>query len=67
MYPWADFFEALYKHPNRWAEFPYMVTSPSSGYYQAKQYNNIDCRTTRDIESGKWVLYFRFNQEEEVF
>jgi len=66
-YPWADFFEALYKHPNRWAEFPFRVKHAGSGYSQAKKYNGVECRVTRHVESGEWILYFRFNQEEEVF
>ena len=67
MYPWAEFFEELYKHPNRWAQFPYRVKNASSGYVQAKKYNGIECRVTRHVDSGEWNLFFRFNQEEEVF
>ena len=66
-YPWADFFEALYQHPDKWAEFPFRVKNPSSGYAQANKYNGVQCRVTRDADSGEWILYFRFRPEEEVF
>lgn len=66
-YPWAEFFEELYKHPGKWAKFPFEVKNAASAYGQAKKFKDIEARCTQNKETGLWISYFRFNQEEEVF
>lgn len=67
MYPWAEFFEELYKFPNQWAVFPHELKNAASAYGQAKKFKGIEVRCSQNKETDLWVAYFRFVPEDEVF
>ena len=67
MYPWAEFFEELYKFPNQWAEFPQTIKNATSAYSQAKKYKDVDVKCVGNPDTGEWTAYFKFIQEDEVF
>ena len=61
------FIEELYKHPNRWAEYPEGVVSPSGMYRQARKYADIDIRIAggnllpkHHPDKKLWTAYLRF-------
>jgi hypothetical protein len=44
--PWSEFIEELYKHPERWAEFPHKVNSSATAYVHIEKFQNIEVRLT---------------------
>lgn len=64
LYPWAEVVEELYKHPNRWVEFPEKISSSSSAYIAMKRYADIEVRTSGGNNHPKdhpdklmWTVY----------
>lgn len=43
---WAPFIEELYKHPNRWAEFPEKVNHSAQAYRVTELYKDIQVKIT---------------------
>ena len=68
--PWAQFIEELYKHPNRWAEFPHKINATASAYANINKFKNIEVRVTGGNNLGKnhpdkkqWTVFLRFVPE----
>lgn len=73
-YPWAEFIEELYKHPNRWAEFPQTISNSASAYRLTERYKDIKVKTTggnnlapEHPDKLEWRVFIKYVQEEEVF
>jgi hypothetical protein len=43
---WAPFIEELYRHPNRWAEFPEKVNHSAQAYRVTELYKDIQVKIT---------------------
>jgi hypothetical protein len=67
IYPWTEFFEELYKHPNKWAVFPIEIVSAGSAYVASRKYKDITVRVSKNKDTDKWTCYFKFTNNEEVF
>jgi hypothetical protein len=69
-FPWAEFFEELYKDGSktRWGVFPIKIKSPSAAYVAAKRFKDIKIRCNRN-EDGLWTVYGQYqpSDDEEVF
>lgn len=68
--PWAEFIEELYKHPNRWAEFPHKVNASASAYVNIERFKNIEVRLTggnnlrkTHPDKKQWTVFLRFVPE----
>lgn len=68
--PWAEFIEELYKHPNRWAEFPHKVNASSSAYSQIDKFKDIEARVTGGnnlsklhVDKKQWTVLLRYVPE----
>jgi hypothetical protein len=68
--PWAEFIEELYKHPNRWAEFPYKVNTSASAYAPASKFKDIEIRVSggnnlrkNHKDKKQWTVFLRFVPE----
>lgn len=66
-YPWAEFIEELYKHPNRWAEFPIAVANSTSAYRVKEQYADIEVTVSGGNnlaadhpDKAAWTVYLRY-------
>lgn len=64
---WSEFVEELYKHPNKWAEFPDKVNSSAIAYSQSEKYKDVEVRVTGGNNLSKdhpdkrqWTVYMRF-------
>ena len=76
-YPWAEFIEELYKHPNKWAEFPIQIGTATTAYRIEEQYANIKvlCTGGNQLSNSHpdkklWTVYLKFEPpivEEELF
>ncbi len=69
--PWAEFVEELYKHPNRWAEFPHKVNASASAYANTEKFTNIEVRVSggnnlakNHADKKQWTVFLRFVPEE---
>jgi hypothetical protein len=67
---WTDFMEELYKHPNRWAEFPVKVNSSASAYAQLKKFKDIEIKlmggnnlAKNHPDKKQWTVFIRFTPE----
>lgn len=63
----TEFIEELYQHPNRWAEYPEGIVSPSGMYRYARKYADIEIRIAggnllpkHHPEKRLWTAYLRF-------
>jgi hypothetical protein len=69
-FPWAEFFEELYKDGSktRWGVFPFKIKSPSAAYMAAKRFKDIKIKCNRG-EDGLWSVYGQYqpSDDEEVF
>jgi hypothetical protein len=68
--PWSEFIEELYKHPDRWAEFPYKVNASATAYVHIEKFKNIEVRLTGGNNLAKmhpdkkqWTVFMRFVPE----
>jgi hypothetical protein len=66
-YPWAEFIEELYKHPNRWAEFPMLVAHSITAYNVSQRFADIEVSISGgnnfaiDNPNKKdWTVYLRY-------
>jgi hypothetical protein len=68
-YPWAEFFEALYQHPKKWALFPHQLPNASAAYMARDRFKDIQVKCQKDHESGLWTVYAMYvpTEEDEVF
>ena len=70
IFPWAEFFEELYKDGSktRWGIFPIKIKSPSAAYTAAKKFKDIKVRCNRE-DDGLWTVYAQYQPSgnEEVF
>lgn len=68
-YPWAEFFEALYQHPKRWALFPHTLPNASAAYMARDRFKDIKVKCQRDPETRQWTVYAMYvpSSEDEVF
>lgn len=71
--PYAEFIEELYKHPNRWAEFPEKISSSSSIATIRKRFKDIDVKMSGGNQlpvdhpdKKNWTLYLRYTPSETV-
>lgn len=69
---WTEFIEELYKHPNRWAEFPHKVNASASAYAATTRFKNIEVRLSGGNNLAKthpdkkqWTVFLRFVPEEK--
>jgi hypothetical protein len=67
VYPWAEFIEELYKHPNRWAEFPMQVPHSAIAYRVREKYADIEVTITggNNLSSDHpdkryWTVYLAY-------
>ena len=65
------FIEELYKHPNKWAEFPIQISHTSQMYRIQKRFKDIEVRgtggnnkATNDPDKKDWTVYMRFVPSE---
>jgi hypothetical protein len=72
---WAPFIEELYKHPNKWAQFPEQVNHSAQAYRITEIYQDIEVKITGgnshriDHPDKKlWTVYVRYlpNNEAEA-
>jgi hypothetical protein len=68
--PWTEFIEELYKHPERWAEFPHKVNSSATAYVHIEKFQNIEVRLTGGNNLAKthpdkkqWTVFMKFVPE----
>ena len=68
--PWSEFIEELYKHPDRWAEFPHKVNSSATAYVHIEKFKNIEVRLTGGNNLAKthpdkkqWTVFMKFVPE----
>lgn len=73
-YPWTEFIEELYKHPNRWAEFPIKVSNSITGYRVQESYKDIVVKMTDGNNLAKshpnkayWTVYLKYEPSEDLF
>jgi len=75
-YPWSEFIEELYKHPNRWAEFPIKINNSVTGYRVQETYKDITVRladgnnlAAAHPNKQYWTVYLKYEPiiEEELF
>lgn len=76
-YPWAEFIEELYKHPNRWAEFPMKINNSITGYRVQETYKDIVVKladgnnlAAAHPDKQYWTVYLRYEPSitvEELF
>jgi len=76
-YPWAEFIEELYKHPNRWAEFPMKINNSITGYRVQETYKDIIVKladgnnlAAAHPDKQYWTVYLRYEPSivvEELF
>jgi hypothetical protein len=74
-YPWSEFIEELYKHPNKWAEFPVKVVNSGSAYRVTTKYKDVEVQVTggnnltaEDPGKQLWTVYVRYTpRDEETF
>lgn len=66
-YPWAEFMEELYKHPNRWAEFPMPIANSTSAYRIKEKYADIEVTVSggNNLDADhpdkkSWTVYLRY-------
>jgi hypothetical protein len=67
---WTGFMEELYKHPNKWAEFPIKVNSSASAYSAIARFAQVEAKLAGGNNLGKnhpdkkqWTVYVRFVPE----
>jgi hypothetical protein len=67
VYPWAEFMEEIYKHPNDWAEFPMTVPHAAMAYKQKEKYADIEIilrhgnNLALDHKDKRWwTVYIRY-------
>ena len=72
---WAPFVEELYKHPNKWAQFPEQVNHSAQAYRITEIYQDIEVKITGgnshrvDHPDKKlWTVFVRYvpNNEAEA-
>ena len=73
-YNWSEFIEQLYKHPNKWAEFPQKVTNSASAYRVQATFKDIRVIVTRgnnlpsdNEKKVAWTVYMCYSTEEDTF
>jgi hypothetical protein len=64
---WVPFIEELYKHPNRWAEFPEKVMHSAQAYKVTQRYKDIHVKITGGNshrvdhpDKKPWTVYARY-------
>ena len=55
---WAPFIEELYKHPNRWAEFPEKVNHSAQAYRVTELYKDIFKTTAGTVTASRTETTF---------
>ena len=67
---WAPFIEELYKHPNRWAEFPEKVNHSAQAYRVTELYKDIEVKITGGNshrvdhpDKKQWTVFVRYVQD----
>ncbi len=66
-HPWTEFIEELYKHPNKWAEFPDKINASATAYAQQEKYEDIEVIVSggnnlarKHPDKKQWTVYLRF-------
>ena len=69
---WAPFIEELYKHPNRWAEFPEKVNHSAQAYKVTQMYKDIEVKITGGNghrvdhpDKKQWTVFVRYVPDNE--
>jgi hypothetical protein len=64
---WAPFIEELYKHPNRWAEFPEKVNHSAQAYKVTQMFVDIEVKITGGNsfrvdhpDKKQWTVFVRY-------
>lgn len=72
-YDFASFIEELYKHPNKWAEFPEKIPSSNTAQRLKTQYKDIEVVTSggnglglTNPDKKMWTVYIRYTPSEPV-
>jgi hypothetical protein len=70
---WVPFIEELYKHPNRWAEFPEKVNHSAQAYNVTQRYKDIEVKITGGNshridhpDKKQWTVYVRYVPDKET-
>jgi hypothetical protein len=75
---YSEIIEELYKHPNRWIEYPEKIGSATNAVHIRKRFKDIEARVTGGNnlkidhpDKKMWTLYLRYTPtttiEEETF
>jgi hypothetical protein len=69
---WAPFIEELYKHPNRWAEFPEKVNHSAQAYKVTQMFVDIEVKITGGNsfrvdhpDKKQWTVFVRYVPDNE--
>ena len=69
---WAPFIEELYKHPNRWAEFPEKVNHSAQAYKVTQMYKDVEVKITGGNghrvdhpDKKQWTVFVRYVPDNE--
>lgn len=70
---WVPFIEELYKHPNRWAEFPEKVNHSAQAYKVTQRYKDIEVKITGGNslrvdhpDKKQWTVFVRYVPDKET-
>lgn len=63
-YPWSEFFEELYKHPNKWGQFPNVFHNTSTPHSAVRRFKDVSLRLNSDVDSEGntiYIAYFKYS------
>jgi hypothetical protein len=70
---WTPFIEELYKHPNRWAEFPEKVNHSAQAYKVTQMFTDIEVKITGGNahrvdhpDKKQWTVFVRYVPDNEA-
>jgi hypothetical protein len=70
---WTPFIEELYKHPNKWAEFPEKVNHSAQAYKVTQMFKDIEVKITGGNahrvdhpDKKQWTVFVRYVPDNEA-
>lgn len=73
VYEWTEFIEELYKHPNKWAEFPVKIANSVTAYRVQETYKDVivkvaDGNNLKKSHPNKkyWTVYLRYEPSDLI-
>jgi hypothetical protein len=70
---WTPFIEELYKHPNKWAEFPEKVNHSAQAYKVTQMFTDIEVKITGGNahrvdhpDKKQWTVFVRYVPDNEA-